>query len=92
METVDRDRVLRAVYPELLARRAAGTPADSLARALAAAAEGYPFPTNLDLDQPVGGMTPASQAELAAEALAWGASADDLSDVLDGYAARRTTS
>jgi ectoine hydroxylase-related dioxygenase (phytanoyl-CoA dioxygenase family) len=92
METVDRDRVLRAVYPELLARRAAGTRADALARALAAAAEGYPFPTNLDLDQPVGGMTPASQAELAAEALAWGASADDLSDVLDGYAARRTTS
>lgn len=92
METVDRDRVLRAVYPELLARRAAGTPADALGRALAAAAEGYPFPTNLDLDQPVGGMTPASQAELAAEALAAGASADDLAGVLDAYAARRTTS
>ena len=70
METVDRDRVLRAVYPVLLERKAAGTPADALGRALAAAAEGYPFPTNLDLDQPVGGMTPASQAELAADALA----------------------
>jgi ectoine hydroxylase-related dioxygenase (phytanoyl-CoA dioxygenase family) len=92
METVDRDRVLRAVYPELLARRAAGAPADALGRALAAAAEGYPFPTNLDLDQPVGGMTPASQAELAAQALAAGASADDLAAVLDGYAARRATS
>ena len=92
METVDRDRVLRAVYPELLARRAAGTPADALDRALAAAAEGYPFPTNLDLDQPVGGMTPASQADLAAEALASGASSDDLAGLLDGYAARRATS
>ena len=92
METVDRDRVLRAVYPELLARRATGTPADALARALAAAAEGYPFPTNLDLDQPVGGMTPASQAELAAEALASGATSDDLAGVLDRYAARRATS
>ncbi len=92
METVDRDRVLRAVYPELLARRAAGAPADALGHALAAAAEGYPFPTNLDLDQPVGGMTPASQAELAAEALATGASANDLAAVLDGYAARRATS
>jgi ectoine hydroxylase-related dioxygenase (phytanoyl-CoA dioxygenase family) len=92
METVDRDRVLRAIYPVLLERQAAGTPADALARALAAAAEGYPFPTNLDLDQPVGGMTPASQAELAAEALSAGTPADDLGAVLDGYAARRTTS
>jgi ectoine hydroxylase-related dioxygenase (phytanoyl-CoA dioxygenase family) len=92
METVDRDRVLRAVYPVLLERQAAGTPADSLALALAAAAEGYPFPTNLDLDQPVGGMTPASQAQLAAEALASGVPPEDLAGVLDGYAARRTTS
>jgi ectoine hydroxylase-related dioxygenase (phytanoyl-CoA dioxygenase family) len=92
MEAVDRDRVLRAIYPVLLERQAAGTPADALARALAAAAEGYPFPTNLDLDQPVGGMTPASQAELAAEALSAGTPADDLGAVLDGYAARRTTS
>src|SRR4051794_3411880 len=60
MESVDRDRVLRAVYPALLERQAAATPADEVGHALAAAAEGYPFPTNLDLDQPVGGMTPAS--------------------------------
>jgi ectoine hydroxylase-related dioxygenase (phytanoyl-CoA dioxygenase family) len=92
METVDRDRVVRAVYPELLARRTAGVPEPALHRALAAAAEGYPFPTNLDLDQPVGGMTPASQADLVAEALEQGTSPEGLADVLDGYAARRTTS
>ncbi len=92
METVDRDRVLRSVYPVLLARKEAGVSAESLGRALAASAEGYPFPTNLDLDQPVGGMTPASQAELAAEALASGVPAAELSGVLDGYAARRATS
>jgi ectoine hydroxylase-related dioxygenase (phytanoyl-CoA dioxygenase family) len=92
METVDRDRVLRAVYPVLLERQAAGTPADAVGRALAAAAEGYPFPTNLDLDQPVGGMTPASQAELTADALAAAVSAEDLAGVLDDYAARRATS
>jgi hypothetical protein len=92
METVDRDRVLRAVYPVLLSRRASGMPAESLGRALAASAEGYPFPTNLDLDQPVGGMTPTSQAELAAEALASGTPAEELAGVLDGYAARRATS
>jgi ectoine hydroxylase-related dioxygenase (phytanoyl-CoA dioxygenase family) len=92
METVDRDRVLRAVYPVLLDRQAAGTPAEAVGRALAASAEGYPFPTNLDLDQPVGGMTPASQAELAAEALASGTPAAELAGVLDEYAARRATS
>jgi ectoine hydroxylase-related dioxygenase (phytanoyl-CoA dioxygenase family) len=92
METVDRDRVLRAVYPVLLERKADGAPADALAHALAAAAEGYPFPTNLDLDQPVGGMTPASQAELAAEALAAGTPPEALADVLDAYAGRRATS
>jgi hypothetical protein len=67
-------------------------PADALARALAAAAEGYPFPTNLDLDQPVGGMTPASQAELATEALAAGTPPEALAGVLDEYATRRATS
>ena len=92
METVDRDRVLRAVYPVLLSRKASGMAAEALGRALAASAEGYPFPTNLDLDQPVGGMTPASQAELAAEALASGTPAAELAGVLDGYAARRVTS
>ena len=92
METVDRDRVVRAVYPVLLDRKAAGTPDAELGHALAAAAEGYPFPTNLDLDQPVGGMTPASQAELAADALASGVRAEDLAGVLDDYAARRATS
>ena len=63
MEAVDRDRVARAVYPVLLERKAAGMPDVALANALAAAAEGYPFPTNLDRDQPVAGLTPASQAE-----------------------------
>jgi hypothetical protein len=76
----------------LLVGRAGGVPGDALGRALAAAAEGYPFPTNLDLDQPVGGMTPASQAELAADALASGLGAEDLAGVLDDYAARRATS
>jgi ectoine hydroxylase-related dioxygenase (phytanoyl-CoA dioxygenase family) len=92
METVDRDRVLRAIYPVLLDRSAAGMPGAALDHALAAAAEGYPFPTNLDLDQPVDGMTPASQAELAAEALAGAASPDEFAALLDRYAARRTTS
>jgi ectoine hydroxylase-related dioxygenase (phytanoyl-CoA dioxygenase family) len=89
MESVDRDRVTRAIYPVLLDRKAAGVPESLLDNALAAAAEGYPFPTNLDRDQPVGGLTPESQAELVGQALAGGATPAELAAVLDGYAARR---
>ena len=92
METVDRDRVVRSVYPVLLDRSAAGTPDPRLGAALAAAAEGYPFPTNLDLDQPVGGLTPASQAEIVRDALSADASPAELGALLDAYAGRRATS
>ena len=40
----------------------------------------------------MGGMTPASQAELAADALASAVPAEDLAGALDDYAARRATS
>ena len=59
---------------------------------MAAAAEGYPFPTNLDLDQPVGGLTPASQAEIVHAALAAGAAPGQLAGLLDSYATRRVAS
>ena len=36
---------------------------------VAAAAEGYPFPTNLDRDKPVGSLNPESQAQLTWRAL-----------------------
>lgn len=70
METVDRDRVVRSVYPSLLAARAAGMPEADQYRVVAAAAEGYAFPTNLDRDTPVDGMTPRSQADVVRQALA----------------------
>ncbi|CAK0869507.1 unnamed protein product [Prorocentrum cordatum] len=49
----NRSRVSLAVYPALIAasRREAWTP-QLTANVVAAAAEGYSFPTNLDLDQP----------------------------------------
>jgi ectoine hydroxylase-related dioxygenase (phytanoyl-CoA dioxygenase family) len=62
MESVDRDRICRAVYPALRAH-----PAPE--HAVAAAAEGYPFPTNLDRDPPVDGLAPPSQAHLVRQAL-----------------------
>jgi hypothetical protein len=39
---------------------------------VAASAEGYAFPTNLDRDQPIGGLAPQTQAELLLQALSEG--------------------
>lgn len=69
MESVDRRRVVEAVYPALLARAEAGTPREQLANVVAASAEGYAFPTNLDRDQPIDGMSPPTQADQVLAAL-----------------------
>ncbi len=75
METVDRVAMVKALYPVLRAARKDGSlTAAQIACAVAASAEGYSFPTNLDRDPPVGGLAPKSQAALVMEALAgdWG--------------------
>lgn len=64
METVDRTAMCRALYPVL--RSFPG----NVANVVAASAEGYAFPTNLDRDQPVDGLAPQTQAELMRQALA----------------------
>ncbi len=86
METVDRARVVTSVYPALLAAAESGMSAAQVANVVAAAAEGYPFPTNLDRAQPVGGMAPPSQAELLALAVADRASVQQLTDRLTAQA------
>ena len=69
METVDRTAMCRALHPVLRARWAAGTDERTLRNVVAASAEGYAFPTNLDRDQPIGGLAPETQAELVWRAL-----------------------
>ncbi len=86
METVDRDRIVRTVYPSLLAARAAGMPEADQHRVVAAAAEGYAFPTNLDRDTPVDGMTPRSQADVVRDALAVALPPEQLGGRLDAVA------
>lgn len=87
MENVDRERIVLAIYPELLARGD-----DSRAQiALRSAAEGYPFPTNLDRDPPVGGLAPASQADVVRAALRDRMPIDDLRGALKEHATRRDT-
>lgn len=91
MEAVDRARVATAVFPALVQRAGAGWPEDAVGRVVAAAAEGYPFPTNLDLDQPVDGLTPPSQADLLARAVAERWEPDRLAAALGEHVARRST-
>ena len=71
MESVDRVRMSQALYPALLAKQQASTlTVVEIECAIAACAEGYAFPTNLDRDPPLGGLAPASQQDLLRHALA----------------------
>jgi ectoine hydroxylase-related dioxygenase (phytanoyl-CoA dioxygenase family) len=70
MESVDRLRMSLALYPHFkaLGQQEAWSPQDT-ACALAACAEGYAFPTNLDRDPTLGGLAPESQQALMQRAL-----------------------
>jgi ectoine hydroxylase-related dioxygenase (phytanoyl-CoA dioxygenase family) len=70
MESVDRARMSVALYPALLDLRKAGTLGEQESiHAVAACAEGYSFPTNLDRDPPLYGLAPETQAQLMLKAL-----------------------
>jgi len=83
MESVDRVAMCRALYPTLLSFEG------GLDNVIAATAEGYAFPTNLDRDQPVGGLAPATQAALLRQALAEKWDESRFGAALDQHAARR---
>jgi ectoine hydroxylase-related dioxygenase (phytanoyl-CoA dioxygenase family) len=70
METVDRVAMSRALFPVLLEAKRAGASDTFLDNVIAASAEGYAFPTNLDRDQPVNGLAPQTQADLVRQAVA----------------------
>ena len=66
LERIDRTEMVRRLYPAMLDLDMS----DIETRAtIGAAAEGYPFPTNLDTDPPIGGLASESQAELLSRAL-----------------------
>jgi ectoine hydroxylase-related dioxygenase (phytanoyl-CoA dioxygenase family) len=66
METMNTDLTALAVYPFLLQIEDVRTREN----VITAACEGYAFPTNLDKDPPIGGLAPASQADLVRTAVA----------------------
>jgi ectoine hydroxylase-related dioxygenase (phytanoyl-CoA dioxygenase family) len=78
MESMDRARMALALYPALQGMEPAAA-----ANAVAACAEGYAFPTNLDRDPPLGGLAPETPAALMLKALAEGWTAEAFGAVLE---------
>jgi ectoine hydroxylase-related dioxygenase (phytanoyl-CoA dioxygenase family) len=90
METVDRVRMAHVLYPSLLQAQASGRmPAADIEAAVAASAEGYAFPTNLDRDPPLGGLAPPSQQDLMRSALAQGHTPEQFNSTLQAQAQTR---
>jgi ectoine hydroxylase-related dioxygenase (phytanoyl-CoA dioxygenase family) len=91
MEAVDRARISKALFPALRSMYHAGASRPLIANVIAACAEGYAFPTNLDLDQPIDGLAPPTQAEILAQAVVQDWPVTRLQAELEAWAARRRT-
>jgi ectoine hydroxylase-related dioxygenase (phytanoyl-CoA dioxygenase family) len=90
MESVDRLGMSKALYPALRRLRDDGAlSGPQVEAAIAAAAEGYSFPTNLDSDPPEGGLAPETQAGLMQRALDEAMAPEALADALDVQMRRR---
>jgi ectoine hydroxylase-related dioxygenase (phytanoyl-CoA dioxygenase family) len=91
MEAVDRAAMSAAVSPALQGMADDGASPAAIANVIAACAEGYPFPTNLDLDQPVDGLAPRTQADILGRAVSEQWSRRQLETELGTWSARRQT-
>jgi ectoine hydroxylase-related dioxygenase (phytanoyl-CoA dioxygenase family) len=92
MESVDRTRMSVALYPALRSMLSQGKlTADHGANAVAACAEGYSFPTNLDRDPPIGGLAPQTQQALMMQALAESWEPEAFNKALEAQSWRRLT-
>ena len=90
MESIDRRAMIAAAYPILLERTLEGTITDrETENAVAAIANGYAFPTNLDSDPPIHGRSPQSQQDILSTAIQERWSLDRLTRTIDEYESRR---
>jgi ectoine hydroxylase-related dioxygenase (phytanoyl-CoA dioxygenase family) len=90
--TVDNEMVILSIYPVLLKLQADGVGQSYVNNVLAASAEGYPFPTNLDRDRPLDSLFPESQLDVVKRALAEHWELDRLSAALASQTERRRSS
>lgn len=90
MESIDRDAMVKKVYPFLRTQYVDGGFTERMVRdVIAALADGYSFPTNLDTDPPSGGYAPRTAQQLLARALEEAWSQEELERAVDSYAERR---
>ncbi|WP_281858583.1 phytanoyl-CoA dioxygenase family protein [Litoreibacter halocynthiae] len=90
MEAVDRDKMCKLLYPHVMAAYQNSTLGVSdLEAAIAATAEGYSFPTNLDRDPPKGGLAPETQQALFSRSIAEGVSVQKFVANLDKMRAKQ---
>ena len=90
METVNRSKMSKALFPVLKDFSNGKILSDrQLNNAIHACAEGYSFPTNLDLDPPIGGLAPKSQSQLMKEALEQDLSTAQFAEILNQLHARQ---
>jgi ectoine hydroxylase-related dioxygenase (phytanoyl-CoA dioxygenase family) len=81
-----------ALYPVLQSMLAGDRLSrDQADNAVAACAEGYSFPTNLDRDPPIGGLAPQTQQALMRQALQENWPAADFNRALEAQGWRRLT-
>jgi ectoine hydroxylase-related dioxygenase (phytanoyl-CoA dioxygenase family) len=92
METIDRSGMCKRLFPVAAeAWREDRLSDPELSAAIAASAEGYSFPTNLDRDPPSGGLAPETQAAFLKRAIHEGLSAEAFAQHIDAMdRARRT--
>src|SRR5271165_5053206 len=92
MESVDRLKMSIKLYPTLLTLLAENAiTAEAADNAIAACAEGYAFPTNLDRDPAIGAMAPQSQQALMRQALAEGWTPEAFAEAAEAQAQRKLT-
>ncbi len=90
MEAIDTQAMALALFPALVGLKQGGRmTAPEVGAAIAATAEGYPFPTNLDTDPPVGGNAPESQADIMRRAVAECWTQGDFASALGSLSARQ---
>ncbi|MDJ0757529.1 MAG: phytanoyl-CoA dioxygenase family protein [Ardenticatenaceae bacterium] len=90
METINRLKMIEAVYPVLLRRKLDGSISNrECGDTVTSTADGYSFPTNLDSDPPLGGNAPETAAQMVHRALNESWSLEQLMAELKSYAKRR---
>jgi len=91
MESVDRRKMCKLLYPHAIEAYKEGTLGPrELAASIAASAEGYSFPTNLDRDPPADGLAPETQQAYFLRALKEDIAVAEFVDQLDDMHRRQS--